>query len=228
MIPTHYQSLRRFAQVAVFSLALLLCLFFSLLARPAPAPALPEAEMPLYQEIDNQGLGFSYRLPAGWGELSPLLMEIYNSAARSFSGGADAPYLVAAYSSQGSQFIPPVLMLHYLEQPINAGMVEPMNNLFLEEARDEAGKTHMAQKLGLASEVRFIEARELRPGTPLVIAEADSRFGFTVRVMASPFYFEHGLMIVAYFAPLSDFSEHETEMLNFFRSISIKPEALPR
>lgn len=189
--------------------------------------SLPPVQTSFSRQIENAGIGFSYQLPAGWNEVSPMLMELYNTAGQTLGEGQGTPYLIAAYSAAGSRFIPPVVLLLFLEQPITAGMVDPLNNLFIEEAKDQVGKTALARKLNLASEVRFIETRELRPQTPLVIAEADTSFGFTIRIMASPFYTDNGLIVAAYFAPLDDYEQYEAEMLGFFRSISINQDKIP-
>ena len=202
-----------------------LCILLLLMAKQAKA--LPDPEMQTGQKIDNSGLGFSYYLPEGWTELDPMLLAIYNTTVNTLSKSAEPPYLVAAYANRGSQFIPPIVMMHYIEQPMSSAQVGAYNNMFLEEARDTEGKSKVAQKLGLASEVRFIKEASLRPGTPLVVAEADSNFGFTVKVMASPFYFRHGMLIVSYFAPKDDFTRFENDMLVFFRGITINQDQLP-
>jgi len=156
-----------------------------------------------------------------------MLLAMYNAAVNSMSQSQGSPYMVAAYSNKGSQMIPPIVMMHYLEQPISADMITPYNNLFMEEAKDIEGKTALAKKLGLANEIRFIETRSLRPGTPIAVVEADSTFGFTVTVMASPYYFKHGMLVLSYFAPKNDFPLFEEEMLTFFKNITIDQDQLP-
>lgn len=203
----------------------LICSF--LVINQKPAYALPEAKIPVGYKINNSGLGFSYYLPDGWGELSPILMEIYNVATKTLSQGAEPPYLVATYSNTGSKFIPPILMLHYIEQPITASMIQSHNDLFMDEAKDMVGKTKLAQELGLATELRFIEAKYLRTGAPLATAEADSSFGFTIKIMTTPYYFNHGILILTYFAPKDDFPLFENEILELFHSLSIDPNHLP-
>ena len=189
------------------------------------APALPVQQADS-QRIENAGIGFSYELPAGWDEMSPLLMGLYNSASGKLASGEGAPYLVAGYSATGSGVIPPILLILFIEQQIVAETVVPLNKMFVAEARDVQGKTAIARRLHLASEVRFVKEEELRPGTPLVFMEADTTFGFTARIMASPFYSANGMIVVTYFAPLDDFGRYESEMLDFFRNVKIT-DSLP-
>ena len=178
------------------------------------------------RQIENAGIGFSYELPHDWDEISPLLMELYNVTADKLAAGEGSPYLVAAYSTSGSRFIPPVLLILLIEQPITSEMIIPLNKMFIAEAKDEQGKTAIARRLNLASEIRFIKEDNLYPGAPLVTLEADTSFGFTVRIMASPFYTANGMLVVSYFAPLDDYEQHETEAMEFLRSIDIT-ESLP-
>ena len=209
-------------------------LFFLILfitALPAQTQAQPASRSGT--EITNAGIGYTFRLPAGWEELNPILMQLYNSYASSVAGSnGESVLMLAAYSKSapGSSgySLPPILFMHYVNHPMTAEMVEPYNRMFIDEAKDDEGKTRVAKKLGLASSVTYVGSKELKPGTPLVTIKADTSFGFTAKVISAPFYSSEGILTVTFFAPEKDFSALEQEVLSIFKSLNILEENIPR
>ena len=191
---------------------------------------------PTGAEITNAGIGFVFKLPAGWDELNPILMQLYNSYAgsiESVAGNNGEPVLmVAAYTkaAPGSSgySLPPILFMHYVNQPFTAAMVEPYNQMFIEEAKDDAGKTRQAKKLGLASSVNYVGSKQLHPNTPLVTIKANTSFGFPAKIISAPFYSSEGILTVSFFAPESEFSSLEAEVMTLFRSLKILDANIPR
>ena len=215
------------AKIALFCLIVFIALI------PDQAHAQTQTPLKGSTEITNVGIGYSFNLPAGWNELNPILMQLYNSYAGSVAGrNGEQVLMVAAYSklAPGSSgySLPPILFMHYINQPFTAEMVEPYNRMFIEEAKDDEGKTRAAKKLGLANSVTYLGSKELKPGTPLVTVKADTSFGFTGKVISAPFYSSEGILTVTFFAPEKDFSALENEALSVFKSLTILEENTPR
>lgn len=219
------------ARITFFCLAI--CIAFVFTQTNAQSQTQPQNQPSRGTEITNAGIGYSFRLPAGWDELNPILMQLYNSYAGSVAGSnGEAVLMLAAYSKSapGSSgySLPSILFMHYVNQPITAEMVEPYNRAFIDEAKDDEGKTRVAKKLGLASSVTYLGSSQLKPGTPLVSIKANTSFGFTGKVISAPFYSSEGVLTMTFFAPEQDFATLEKEVLSIFKSLNIFEENVPR
>lgn len=205
----------------------LLLLFLFIFCQPLKGGALPEAKQATGVEITNLEAGYTFVLPGGWDELNPVLTGMYNMYVNSAAKDADIAFLLAAYSKPGKYSLPPILFLHFMQEPITAKLIPSYNKMFLEEARNTADKTRVANKIGLAKSVSFEGTKNIRPGTTALLNKAVTNFGFTAKTMTIPYYSNAGIVLLTFFAPEDEFDALQDEFLSIARSLNITEDKTP-
>lgn len=215
------------ANILKIKAIILLLIFLFIFSQPVKAVALPQAKEATGVEITNLEAGYSFVLPDGWGELNPVLTGMYNMYVGSAAKDTDIAFLLAAYSKSGKYNLPPILFLHFMQEPITPNLIPTYNKMFLEEARNTADKTRVANKIGLAKSVTFEGTKNIRPGTTALLNKAVTNFGFTAKTMTIPYYSSAGIVILTFFAPEDEFDTLQDEFLKIARSLNITEDKTP-
>ena len=203
--------------------------FFTLLsfvsALLTPALAARAEDGPIIERSQtNAQIGYEIRLPQEWTDLNPLLVGLYNTQAELFNSEDTLPTVLSAgFSKASAAPIPPVLLLLFAKVPegIRPGEVPGYNQMFLNEAKDTAGKSQMARKTGLATAVTFLGSDELRHNTPLFINGVTTTLDFNGKLMSIPFYTKEGVLTLFFFARDDEFDALAPEVRDIARNLII-------
>jgi hypothetical protein len=213
---------------AALHISILTCFILSTLVLSASARA--ETDPIIERSEVNSQIGYEIRLPQGWTDLSPLLIGLYNTQAAIFATEDTMPTLLSAgFSKPSSAPIPPALLLLFSRAPegIHPGEIAGYNQLFLDEAKDTAGKSQMARQTGLATDVTFLGSDELRHNTPIFINGVSTTLGFQGKLMSIPFYTKEGVLTLLFFAKDDEFDALASEVREIARNLIIFSDKLP-
>ena len=156
--------------------------------------------------------------------MNPMLVGLYNTQASLFASKDTLPTVLSAGFSRASTApIPPVLLLlfSHVAEGIRPGEIAGYNQLFLAEAKDTASKSQMAKQTGLATDVTFLGADELRPNTPLFINGVTTTLDFNGKLMSIPFYTKEGVLTLFFFARDDEFDALALEVREIARNLII-------
>lgn len=172
----------------------------------------------------NSEIGYEIRVPQGWSDLNPMLVGLYNAQSEIFSSEDTLPTVLSmGFSKTSAAPIPPVLILLFsrVAEGIKSGEVAGYNKLFLSEAKDTASKSQLARQTGLATDVSFLGADELRPNTPLFINGVITTLDFNGKLMSIPFYTRDGVLTLLFFAKDDEFDALAPEVREIARNLII-------
>lgn len=172
----------------------------------------------------NAEIGYEIRVPQGWSDLNPMLVGLYNAQAEIFASEDTLPTVLSmGFSKTSAAPIPPVLALLFsrVAEGIKPGEIAGYNKLFLSEAKDTAAKSKLAQQTGLATDVTFLGADELRPNTPLFINGVRTTLEFNGKLMSIPFYTKEGVLTLLFFAKDDEFDALAPEVREIARNLII-------
>ena len=207
---------------AIFTFLAALMLIFSSVAFCAEAKA---DNGPIIERSEvNSEIGYEIRVPQGWADLNPMLVGLYNAQAEIFASKDTLPTVLSmGFSKTSAAPIPPVLVLLFsrVAEGIEPGEVPGYNQLFLSESKDTAAKSQLARQTGLATEVTFLGADELRPNTPLFINGVSTTLDFDGKLMSIPFYTKEGVLTLLFFAKDDEFDALAPEVREIARNLII-------
>lgn len=172
----------------------------------------------------NAEIGYEIRVPQGWSDLNPMLVGLYNAQAEIFASEDTLPTVLSmGFSKTSAAPIPPVLVLLFsrVAEGIKPGEIAGYNKLFLSEAKDTEAKSKLAQQTGLATDVTFLGADELRPNTPLFINGVSTTLEFNGKLMSIPFYTKEGVLTLLFFAKDDEFDALAPEVREIARNLII-------
>ena len=212
----------------IFGFAAAIAFTFSLLALSFEAHA---DSAPIIERSEvNAQIGYEIRLPQDWTDLNPMLVNLYNTQAAFFASEDTLPTVLSAgFSKASTAPIPPVLLLLFsrVAEGIHPGEVAGYNQLFLSEAKDTASKSQMAKQTGLATDVTFLGADELRPNTPVFINGVTTTLDFKGKLMSIPLYTKEGVLTLFFFAKDDEFDALSPEVREIARNLIIFSDKRP-
>ena len=178
----------------------------------------------------NSEIGYEIRVPQGWSDLNPMLVGLYNTQAEIFASEDTLPTVLSmGFSKTSAAPIPPVLVLLFsrVAEGIRPGEIAGYNQLFLSEAKDTAGKSQMARRTGLATDVTCLGSDELRPNTPVFINGVTTTLDFNGKLLSIPFYTKEGVLTLFFFARDDEFNALAAEVREIARNLIIFSDKRP-
>ncbi len=213
---------------AALNILIIIGLLFSIpswnsVAQAEDAPIIERSEV-------NSQIGYELRLPQDWTDLNPMLVGLYNTQAELFAAKDTLPTVLSAgFSKASTAPIPPVLLLLFsrVAEGIRPGEIAGYNQLYLDEAKDTVSKSQMAKQTGLATDVTFLGADELRHNTPLFINGVTTTLDFNGKLLSIPFYTKEGVLTLFFFARDDEFDALSSEVREIARNLIIFSDKRP-